>query len=103
MCICWLPFLLNPSDYSDPVLDKLRTLVYVAASYSMHAVNDRRSCTDLAVCYCLCSFFSDFDDHGDTVAFYLISLSRKDVIALGEALGLNANNLKKMKELPSMY
>ena len=45
--------------------------------------------------------YLDADDHGDTVAFYLIELSRENVVALGEALGLNANSLKEMQNMPS--
>ena len=47
-------------------------------------------------------FILDADDHGDTVAYFLISLSGEDVIALGEALGLNTDNLKKMKNMPGV-
>ena len=43
----------------------------------------------------------DIDDHGDTVAFYLVELSRETVVALGEALGLKADNLKEMENMPS--
>ena len=45
--------------------------------------------------------FLDLDDHGDTVAFYLIEFSRESVVALGEALGLKADNLKEMENMLS--
>ena len=35
------------------------------------------------------------------MAFYLIELSREIVIALGEALGLKADSLKEMENMPS--
>ena len=37
------------------------------------------------------------------MAFYLIELSRENVIALGEALGLKADNLKEMETMPSEW
>ena len=45
----------------------------------------------------------DIDDHGDTVAFYLIELSKENIVALGEALGLSANSLKEMENMPSEF
>ena len=52
----------------------------------------------------------DIDDHGDTVAFYLVELSRENIVALGEALGLNANSLhseayshRSVTELAGLY
>lgn len=37
------------------------------------------------------------------MAFYLIELSRENVIALGEALGLKADGLKEMENMPSEW
>ena len=37
------------------------------------------------------------------MAFYLIELSREIVIALGEALGLKADSLKEMENMPSEW
>ena len=35
------------------------------------------------------------------MAFYLIEFSRETVVALGEALGLKADSLKEMENMPS--